>query len=671
MINRPAYAKLGPVQRRRGFTMARETGGSRVGRWVAISLVVLVWFWSGATPESAAADAERARQVRPLSFLKQGNRCGGVCSRLTIRLAPSDNGQLQIGLVEDRFFGHGAMSRAAYWMAGVVAGLVSRRPMGWRITFVRSGWFDGPSAGGLMTATILAAVLNQKFLPHVTMTGTINPDGTIGPVGGIYYKLLGAKRAGMKTVLIPAGQYFERSCDRKRQVSLFVRAKSLGIKLIPVKDIFEAYFHLTGKPLPLILDYAEKLDLPHRAQRAVNMAFHIWQGRFNARIETMRVLAPKVETDRRASLARLWRLAYGRRNQALTTYRKGKQCAALGLMFHAAALAGRGALLSRLSAAFARGGRTAMNQVFQANQVDGRLLTGHLKRLDSRPIANLNDLITMAEAYAYFDAGVGVRSRAGSTLNRLARAKDDKAWQGIVNQVAGMHTLARDFLLFSDDVMNIGLGYPGPAVPPLSRLSVWSRAMLRAAEANEGYFTRIVLDPLAERAKRTREVARAFVISRDVQYLLALLSIRAARMIYGRIPAGVHRQTALLGSTINAFSLISLSLAKWYSLGARSDKHGLVTAIKATDRLEAMLRSARRHLRETILRARQLGYKPIMTTFHLKIAEAMSGELNTPHDRLWSLEEYWAGTIFGRVMGGLAQPLPALAEGSPLRRVSR
>ncbi len=648
----------------------RNAGRWRVGWRVVIILVILACCWPGGSYPAAASDAERVRLVRPLSFLKRGNRCGGVSSRLTIRLAPSDNGQLQIGLVEDRFFGHGAMSRAAYWMAGVVAGLVSRRPMGWRITFIRSGWFDGPSAGGLMTATILAAVLNQKFQPHVTMTGTINPDGTIGPVGGIYYKLLGAKRAGMKTVLIPAGQYFERSCDRRRRVSLFVRAKSLGIKLVPVKDIFEAYFYLTGKPLPLVLDYGEKLDLPHRAQRAVNMAFHVWQGRFNARIETMRRLAPRVEKDRRAGLARLWRLAYGRRNQALTTYRKGRQCAALGLMFHAAVLAGRGALLSRLSAAFARGGRTAMNQVFRANLVDNRLLTRHLKRLDSRPIANLNDLITMAEAYAYFDTGVGVRGRAGSTLRRLGRAATDKAWQGIVNTAAGMNSLARDFLLFSEDVMNIGLGYPGPPVPPLARLSVWSRAMLRAAEANDGYFTRIVLDPLAERYKKTRDVARAFVISRDIQYLLALLSIRSARVLYGRIPAGVHRQTALLGSTINAFSLISLSLAKWYSLGARSDKHGLVTAVKANDRLEAMLRSGRRHLRETVLRARRMGYKPIMTTFRLKIAEAMADELNSPHDRLWALEEYWAGTIFGRVMGGLAQPRPALAQGSPLRRAS-
>ena len=40
----------------------------------------------------------------------------------------------------------------------------------------------------------------------MTMTGTINPDGTVGPVGGIPQKVEGAADEGIKTVLIPAGQ---------------------------------------------------------------------------------------------------------------------------------------------------------------------------------------------------------------------------------------------------------------------------------------------------------------------------------------------------------------------------------------------------------------------------------------------------------------------------------
>ncbi|MBU0515688.1 MAG: hypothetical protein KJ621_13040 [Proteobacteria bacterium] len=635
---------------------------------VVVSWGLAVAGWSRPDPSPAA---ERVRQVRPLSFLRSGNKCGGVSPQLTIRVSPSDNGQLQIGLIEDRFFGHGAMSRAAYWMAGVVAGLVSRRPMGWRITFVRSGWFDGPSAGGLMTATILAAVLNQPFLPKVTMTGTINPDGTIGPVGGIYYKLLGAKKAGMTKVLIPAGQYFERSCGDRKRVSLFVRAKSLGIELVPVRDIYEAYFHLTGSPLPFVLDYREKLNLPGRARRAVNMAFHVWQGRFNTRIETMRALAKQVEPKRQSYMARLWRLAYDRRNQALVAYRKGQWCAAFGLMFHAANVAGRGALLSRISAAYNQGGRTAAWPVFRRGLINKQDLSRHLSRLSRQKIKTLNDLISMAEAYAYLDTGVGVYGRAQATLRRLRQAKNDEARAKIIFSSAGLHPVVRDFLLLTEDVMNIGLGYGGPPVPSLKRLSVWSRAMLRAAEANEGYFDRIVLDPLAKRYKRSRDVVRAFVLRRDMQYLLALLSIRAVRIIYRKLPAGVHRQTAVLGSATNAFSLMSLAVAKWYALGAKMDKRGMVVKIGREDRLAAMLRSARRHLRESILKARQMGYRPVMPTFHLKIAEALSGETNRPHDRLWALSEYWAGTIFGRLMGALAQPRPAMVGGPPHWRASR
>ena len=40
----------------------------------------------------------------------------------------------------------------------------------------------------------------------ITMTGTINPDGTVGPVGGIPEKIAGTAKAGYKRILIPAGQ---------------------------------------------------------------------------------------------------------------------------------------------------------------------------------------------------------------------------------------------------------------------------------------------------------------------------------------------------------------------------------------------------------------------------------------------------------------------------------
>ncbi len=62
---------------------------------------------------------------------------------------------------------------------------------------------DGPSAG-VAIATSLASLLSKKPVKHdVAMTGEITLSGRVLPVGGIREKIVAAKRAGIKTVIIP------------------------------------------------------------------------------------------------------------------------------------------------------------------------------------------------------------------------------------------------------------------------------------------------------------------------------------------------------------------------------------------------------------------------------------------------------------------------------------
>lgn len=62
---------------------------------------------------------------------------------------------------------------------------------------------DGPSAGITLASALLSAVSGRKARADVAMTGEITLRGRVLPIGGLKEKLLAAKNAGMKTVLVP------------------------------------------------------------------------------------------------------------------------------------------------------------------------------------------------------------------------------------------------------------------------------------------------------------------------------------------------------------------------------------------------------------------------------------------------------------------------------------
>lgn len=61
---------------------------------------------------------------------------------------------------------------------------------------------DGPSAGITMMSSLMSAFTNKKIKPYLAMTGEITLRGQVLPVGGIKEKVLAAKRAGLREIIM-------------------------------------------------------------------------------------------------------------------------------------------------------------------------------------------------------------------------------------------------------------------------------------------------------------------------------------------------------------------------------------------------------------------------------------------------------------------------------------
>jgi ATP-dependent Lon protease len=62
---------------------------------------------------------------------------------------------------------------------------------------------DGPSAGITISLALMSLLKKEALIPRLAMTGEITLQGNVTAIGGVREKLVGAIRAGVKTVLVP------------------------------------------------------------------------------------------------------------------------------------------------------------------------------------------------------------------------------------------------------------------------------------------------------------------------------------------------------------------------------------------------------------------------------------------------------------------------------------
>jgi ATP-dependent Lon protease len=100
---------------------------------------------------------------------------------------------------------------------------------------------DGPSAGITMATAVLSAITKTPVKAKVAMTGEITLRGRVLPIGGLKEKLLAAKTAGIKTVLVPK--------KNEKDVAEISNEIKSGMEIIYVESMDEVVNYAFAQPI--------------------------------------------------------------------------------------------------------------------------------------------------------------------------------------------------------------------------------------------------------------------------------------------------------------------------------------------------------------------------------------------------------------------------------------
>jgi ATP-dependent Lon protease len=119
---------------------------------------------------------------------------------------------------------------------------------------------DGPSAGISMATSITSMLTGLKVDSDLAMTGEITLTGQVLPIGGVKEKVLGAKRAGIKKILLP----------KRNEIDLEDVPKEVRdtMEFVMVEELSEVFLHALGKRVitPVLLGNEPQ---PRRASNVV------------------------------------------------------------------------------------------------------------------------------------------------------------------------------------------------------------------------------------------------------------------------------------------------------------------------------------------------------------------------------------------------------------------
>lgn len=613
--------------------------------------------------------------VFPLSVRRGGGRpARGSISKMVLETEPNPSGEVRVGIYSQFLKGVGPQLRAAAWMAAFVASsALSKDLTDFRFAVTRGKFFDGPSSGALMTVGFLASLTGAKIDGKTTMTGTVNPDGTVGPVGGIPHKFTGAIAAGKTRLGYPIGQRYDLDMNTHKRVDLVALANKNGAIATEIRDVWQAYEFFTGKKLPVPVPVLPReMKVGDKVEKQLVKYYDQWSASFK------REMTPLTQLLRDGKIKPIKRLYYlgGRAmrdaTEAGTLKANGLLPSAYQRMTTAVVYASTATAIWSIIDRVRKGDVDGASRVLYRFMSLANATERALRKVGAIKPTTMSDHLMMLSAFQSALTGWGFHyhgshgiAAAARYLRRLsgktaAELADPKLADGIVSAVSppilaiarGMAATRR--AMEALHIENAGHVNYTCSLPNARRLA---KSYTSAAGANLGYYESLALARVARRFHTTAERAKWRLLSTNPDYLIAYRAFGLAGHDMGGLPSRLKNEWgpsslpwslgSLAGALLSYFKT-SLLLSKSYSLGVRYNGSGKPTSVRNEKAFLNMINTAERKAREHARSAR-VGTGSIPVQSRLAYAKARVLREGDLTDKLAALELFWRASVYSQI----------------------
>jgi uncharacterized protein len=608
-----------------------------------------------AVTKSGGIPAERTIQVTALAVNE--SKAEGNAHQVQIDIRPKTTPGMSVGFFEQTSGGVGPMWRSAAWTATTAAALLLGVDLSsYQISFTTDiAAIDGPSASGLMTVAVLAGILGDDVRSDAAMTGTINPDGTIGPVGGVPQKIEGAAQAGKKFVVVPIVNRTSKDLKSNQMVDVVDWGRKLGVQVQPVSTVYEAYQAMTGKELPRPTGSGDSTLDAREAAQFVQETTALLQS-YNAEIQAFNSLPENIRAARAADVKQAADLAQqsaGELNQGLPDIASQHAFEALtqGASLDAA---------TRLDQLYVQGDYNGM--VSSVTTALGNLpLDATLQHLQSQPPQTATDAILLMDAYsdaaAAFSLAVEGTDLIKSAAGQIPTGNPSDAWLNTVYRANGDFSDASVYLELTEQMLKSYRGFGKAGPPDPARAAAMADTLEGAAEANLTYFESL-LDDMAQSAGVDAAQLRSAVLAKDGDYRNAKYSMYGINYAADKVAPGLPTSLMTLGNSLNAYAYSAVLIAKYYSLDAQLDKDFNITGFGDQQGLIDMLSLAEQHSGQLL----QLVSKeePVTILFYHNNARFFREQ--QAQEKVLALFYFWEAAAESQVLANFSQVYPAAIQ---------